>query len=113
MSSVVANAWEGAYRPKFPISPGTDARGWRRYVAEIGRVLNPLLKLWIRFGEAIGAVMSRVLLTVLYFFVVGPLSLYLKLVGNDLLELEADAKATTYWKPPRSANRRDRHRRQY
>ena len=55
----------------------------------------------LRVGTAVGNFMGPVILTVLFFAVLTPLGLLLRLFGKDLLQLRRDPKATSYWQPAR------------
>lgn len=50
---------------------------------------KPLAVVWLGASEAIGAVMSRVLLSIVYVVVVTPVGLVRRLVGTDPLRLKA------------------------
>ncbi|MDZ7288627.1 MAG: SxtJ family membrane protein [candidate division KSB1 bacterium] len=60
-------------------------------------LLKPVYKVWMIFAMAMGFVMTRVILTVLFFGLFTPIALLAKLLGKDLLEQRWDKKATTYW----------------
>jgi Saxitoxin biosynthesis operon protein SxtJ len=61
----------------------------------VPRVLEPLKKLWLRFGWALHVVVSPVLLGLFFFTVVTPIGLALRLFGKDPLRLKRGA--ATYW----------------
>lgn len=52
-------------------------------------------------GAALGRVFGPLLLAVLFFLVVTPVGLVLRLVGRDLLQLRRDPRAPSYWQPAR------------
>jgi hypothetical protein len=58
-------------------------------------VLGPLNWLWFRFGLAIHAVVSPVILGLLFFAVVTPVGVVMRLLAKDLLGLKRSAG--TYW----------------
>jgi hypothetical protein len=60
-------------------------------------LLKPTYKLWMSFAVIMGFIMTRVILTILFFGVFTPMSLVTKLLGKDLLNERWDKKATTYW----------------
>jgi hypothetical protein len=60
-------------------------------------VLKPFHKVWIGFSLILGFVMSRIILSVLFFLVVTPIGLIAKLVGKKFMPLGFDKNATTYW----------------
>jgi cytochrome b subunit of formate dehydrogenase len=59
--------------------------------------LKPLFRVWMSFAVIMGFIMTRVILTVIYFFLFTPIALVLKLLGKDLLEERWDKTATSYW----------------
>ncbi len=58
---------------------------------------NRLFDLWMKLALAIQAVMSRVLLTLVYLLGVVPLGLAARLAGKRFLVREWDPEAATYW----------------
>jgi len=60
-------------------------------------LLRPFNKLWMKFGFFIGKVISPLILGSIYFFVITPLALFLKLKGRDELRLNK-LKLKSYWK---------------
>ncbi|MFN3871866.1 MAG: hypothetical protein ACK4R9_02580 [Ignavibacterium sp.] len=60
-------------------------------------LLRPFHKLWIGLSLVLGFVMSRVILTILFYFIVTPIGLLAKLVGKKFMPLGSDKNATTYW----------------
>ena len=56
----------------------------------------------------IGQVMGKVLLTILFFLVVTPMTLLLRLLGKDLLELKQQPGESTRWRMSRSSREFDR-----
>jgi Saxitoxin biosynthesis operon protein SxtJ len=58
--------------------------------------LAPLNKLWFRFGELLGKIVSPVVLGVIFFGILAPLSAGLRLFGRDELLLKRRA-GKSYW----------------
>jgi hypothetical protein len=66
-------------------------------------VLAPLNRLWMRFGLLLHAIVNPVVLAIMYFLVITPTGLLMRLFGKDPLRLSRDPAAATYWidrKPP-------------
>jgi hypothetical protein len=59
--------------------------------------LAPLNRLWFRFGMLLHAVVSPVVLGAMFYLVIVPFGLALRLMGKDLLGLRWDSQAKTYW----------------
>jgi hypothetical protein len=65
------------------------------------RLIPPLFRKvygwWIALSIVLGYFISRLLLTLLYFLVVTPIGLVMRLVGKDPMERRIDRSAATYW----------------
>ena len=61
-------------------------------------VVRPLFYAWMGLAFVLGAIMTRVILTIFFFIVLLPVGLFFKLIGRDALERKIDRNATTYWK---------------
>lgn len=66
--------------------------------------LNPVYRIWMRFGLLIGSVMSRVILAAVFFLVVTPVGILMRATGKDPMNRELDASLETY-REPISANK--------
>jgi ABC-type nitrate/sulfonate/bicarbonate transport system permease component len=55
------------------------------------RALAPLNKLWFHFGELLGKIVSPVVLGIIFFGILAPLSALLRLLGRDELQLKRHA----------------------
>lgn len=53
----------------------------------VPKVFYPIAIFWLGFSDAMGAVMSKVLLSIVYFLVVTPIALLRKISGKDSLKL--------------------------
>ena len=66
-------------------------------------LLGGLNRLWIRFGVLLGKVVSPIALGVLFYGVLAPMGVVMRLMGKDPLRLKLDSGANSYWirrKPP-------------
>jgi|TARA_B110000438_G_scaffold290618_1_gene326546 hypothetical protein len=61
------------------------------------KVLSPLNKLWFKFGIILGAIIAPIVMCIIYFLVVTPIGLIMKIMGKDLLNLKYNKSAKTYW----------------
>lgn len=61
------------------------------------RRLAPLNRLWHRFGQALHHVVNPVILGAMYFLILTPVGVVMRLLGKDPLRLRADPSAATYW----------------
>lgn len=65
-------------------------------------------RLWMGLAEALSFVMTRVILGLVFFFVVMPIGLVRKALGGDPLNRRA-ARAESYWKPYQARQTDRRH----
>lgn len=61
------------------------------------KILSPLNKLWIKFGEILGMVIAPLVMALVYFIVLTPVSLIVRIFGKDLLGLKFSKKKESYW----------------
>ena len=61
-------------------------------------VLLPLNKLWMRFGQLIGTIITPIVLGSIFFAIFTPYGLVMRLFGRDELRLKL-RKRESYWKP--------------
>jgi hypothetical protein len=61
-------------------------------------VLKPVYKVWMKFAAVMGWIMSRVILLILFYLVLTPTSLLLRLFGKDVLDIKvARGRGESYW----------------
>ena len=60
------------------------------------KLLSPFTKLWIKLGELIGKFISPIIIGIIYFLVLTPIGLLMKMFKKDLLNLKF-SKNETYW----------------
>ena len=61
------------------------------------KLLSPLNKLWIKFGEALGGIIAPIVMALIYFVILTPVSLIVRIFGKDLLGLKFLKEKKTYW----------------
>lgn len=61
-------------------------------------ILAPVRRLFARIAQAVSAIVSAVVATLLFYLVVTPIGLLMRWRGHDLLGLRFDAGAASYWK---------------
>jgi large-conductance mechanosensitive channel len=59
--------------------------------------LSSLNALWLKLGAAIAKVVNPIVLGCLFFLVVTPMALFMRMVGKRPLRLAHDRTAATYW----------------
>ena len=61
------------------------------------KILSPLNKAWIKLGEILGLIIAPIIMTLVYFIILTPISLIVRMLGKDLLGLKFLKKQDTYW----------------
>ena len=61
------------------------------------KLLTPLNKLWFKFGMILGAIISPIVMGIVFFLVVTPTGFILRIMGKDLLNKKYDKEKETYW----------------
>ena len=69
------------------------------FVVAIARpsILGPLNRAWAKFGLLLGQVFNPLLLGVVFFLVVTPIAVVLRLWGKDSLHLKSESNLKSYW----------------
>jgi len=60
------------------------------------KILTPLNKLWFKFGIFLGKIISPIIMGIIFFVVVTPTGIILRLLGKDVLNLKYN-KNKSYW----------------
>lgn len=60
------------------------------------KILTPLNKIWFKFGILLGKIVSPIIMGVIFFLVVTPIALIMRIFGKDLLNLKFN-KDKSYW----------------
>ena len=61
------------------------------------KILTPLNKLWFKFGLLLGAIVAPVIMGFIFFIVVTPIGLLMRLFGKDLLRKKFNKSVKSYW----------------
>ena len=88
----------------YPLINDENIRIWSLLISLIflilgllnSRLLNPLNNLWFKFGLLLGRIISPIIMGIIFFFVVTPIAVLMKLLKKDLLNLKFN-KNKTYW----------------
>jgi len=60
------------------------------------KFLTPLNIAWLKFGEILGRFVAPIVMGLIYFFIITPIGLFMRIIGKDLLQIKF-SEATTYW----------------
>ncbi len=61
------------------------------------KILTPLNKLWFKFGILLGSIIAPIVMGIVFFLVVTPTGIIIKIIGKDLLGKKFDNKKNSYW----------------
>ena len=61
------------------------------------KILSPLNKAWIKFGEILGRVIAPIVMAIVYFLILTPISLLVRLFGKDLIGMKSSKEIKSYW----------------
>ena len=60
------------------------------------KILNPLNLAWVKFGEILGRIIAPIVMGIVYFLIITPIGLFMRLIGKDLLGIKF-SKNKSYW----------------
>ncbi len=88
----------------WPLLKQNEIRSWSLIISIIflslglinSKLLLPLNKIWFKFGIFLGNFIAPIVMGAIYFFVVTPTGLIMKMLGKDLLNLKKSNK-DSYW----------------
>ena len=88
----------------YPLIYNEEIRIWSLIISLIflilglinSRILNPLNKLWFKFGILLGKIVSPIIMGIIFFLVVTPIGFIMRILGKDLLNLKFNANKS-YW----------------
>ena len=89
----------------WPLKYEADIRLWSLAVSIIffilgvlnSKLLTPLNRLWFKFGMFLGAIVSPIIMGIVFFLVVTPIGGFMRLLGKDLLKMSKVKNISTYW----------------
>ena len=88
----------------WPLIDGQSLRVWSLIISLIflvlgllnSKLLNPLNLAWVKFGKILGKVVAPIVMGVIYFIIITPIGLFLRLIGKDILQTKF-SKNNSYW----------------
>ena len=88
----------------YPFLKDGDIRLWSLIISIIflflgllnSNLLTPLNKLWFRFGLFLGKIISPIIMVIIFFSVVTPIAIIMRLFKKDILNLKFKEN-NTYW----------------
>ncbi|HEX7027609.1 MAG TPA: SxtJ family membrane protein [Gammaproteobacteria bacterium] len=61
------------------------------------RLLKPLNLLWFKLGMLLGAIVAPLVMIIIFFLVVTPIGMIMRVLGKDPLRLKRNTQQGTYW----------------
>ena len=88
----------------YPLLKNQEIRYWSFFLPLLflilgilnSKILTPLNKIWFEFGIFLGKIVSPLLMGAVFFFVVTPIGIIMKLLKRDLLNLRFNQNQS-YW----------------
>ena len=88
----------------YPMLKEQDLRLWSLIISFIflilgminSSILTPLNKIWFKFGILLGNIISPIVMAIIFFGVVFPTGIVMKILRKDLIRLKKNNK-NTYW----------------
>jgi len=88
----------------WPSIEGQSLRIWALTVSLIflvlgllnSKILSPFNLIWVKFGEVLGRIIAPIAMSVVYFIIITPIGLFMRLIGKDLLRTKF-SKNNSYW----------------
>jgi hypothetical protein len=89
----------------WPLMGGGGVRWWSAGLAGLfvllalvmPAVLAPLNKVWMRLGLLLGKIVSPIALAVMFYLIITPIGLLMRLTGKDPLRLKFAKADASYW----------------
>ena len=87
-----------------PVFKGDPLRVWSIILAFIflilgllkPDILTPLNKVWVKFGTLIGKFFAPIILAIIFFVIITPIGIFMRLIGKDLLNTKL-TQQKSYW----------------
>lgn len=60
-------------------------------------LLKPVYRVWMALAVVLGFIMTRVILTIVYYLIITPIGLLMRVFGKDPMQRRLDPDAPSYW----------------
>ena len=88
----------------WPLMHNEQIRIWSLVIALIflilgmsnSKILTPLNTIWFKFGLILGRIVSPIVMGIIFFLIVTPISIIMRILGKDLLNLKYN-NHKSYW----------------
>ena len=88
----------------WPMLNGNEINYWSLAISIVflilglinSKILTPLNKIWFKFGILLGNVIAPIVMSIIFFLIVTPTSIIMKILGKDVLNLKKNNN-NSYW----------------
>tara|TARA_B110000008_G_C16599649_1_gene415857 strand:- start:76 stop:453 length:378 start_codon:yes stop_codon:yes gene_type:complete len=88
----------------WPLISESSIRVWSLIISLIflllglinSKLLTPLKNVWIKLGEFLGKIIAPIVMGIIYFLIVTPIGLIMRIAGKDLINIKY-SKEKSYW----------------
>ena len=89
----------------WPLLGTNEIRYWSIFFSVIffllgitnSKLLNPLNKIWFNFGILLGKMISPLIMVIIFFLIITPIGVIMRVFGKDILSLKYNKKNKSYW----------------
>ena len=89
----------------WPLLGTNEIRYWSIFFSVIffllgitnSKLLNPLNKIWFNFGILLGKIISPLIMVIIFFLIITPIGVIMRVFGKDILNLKYNKKNKSYW----------------
>ena len=88
----------------YPLINGDNIRIWALVISGLflflglinSKILNPLNRIWFKFGILLGKIVSPTIMGLIFFLVVTPIGILMRIIKKNFLNLKFD-DSKSYW----------------
>ena len=88
----------------YPLINGNNIRIWALVISGLflflglinSKILNPLNRIWFKFGIFLGKIVSPTIMGLIFFLVVTPIGIFMRIIKKNFLNLKFD-DSKSYW----------------
>ena len=89
----------------WPLLEKGEIRYWSVFISSIflllglinSILLSPLNKIWFNFGKLLSKIITPLIMGVIFFLIVTPIGLIMRVLGKDILSLKYNENSKSYW----------------
>ena len=89
----------------YPLINDHEIRLWSLIISIIflllgltnSKILTPFNTVWFKFGIFLGKIVSPIIMGIIFFLVVTPIGLLMRLFGKDVINLKLNKNESSYW----------------